>query len=115
MANDTPSDLAKRGKNKEGRNWLRQIGVALLVSRDKRVPVFYREYEGNRHDAKLFLQIINELFDTLQHSANENARLTVVFDKGMNSEENMAAIDARENIHFITTYSRYHADDFNSC
>ena len=111
MASDTPSDLAKRGKNKEGRNWLRQIGVALLVGRDNRIPIFYREYEGNRHDSKLFLQIIDELFETLENHAGEKARITVVFDKGMNSEENIAEIDARENINFITTYSTYYSED----
>jgi transposase len=111
MASNTPSDLAKRGKNKEGRNWLRQIGVALLVDRDKRLPFFYREYEGNRHDSKLFLQVINEVFDTLKSHVGESAKITVVFDKGMNSEENIAEIDARENIHFVTTYSTYYAED----
>ena len=111
MASNTPSDLAKRGKNKEGRNWLRQIGVALLVDRDKRLPFFYREYEGNRHDSKLFLQVTGEVFDTLKSYGGESARITVVFDKGMNSEENIAAIDARENINFITTYSTYYSED----
>lgn len=111
MASDTPSDLAKRGKNKEGRNWLRQIGVALLVSRDKRIPLFYREYEGNRHDSKLFLKIIDELFETLKCHVGENARITVVFDKGMNSDENIAEIDAQEKINFITTYSTYYSED----
>jgi transposase len=111
MASDTPSDLAQRGKNKEGRNWLRQIGVALLVSRDKRLPIFYREYEGNRHDSKLFLQIMHELFDVQKKHAGENAKITVVFDKGMNSDDNIGEIDAQENIHFITTYSTYYSED----
>lgn len=112
MASDTPSDLAQRGKNKEGRNWLRQIGVALAVSRDKRIPLFYREYAGNRHDSKLFLQIIDELFESLKDHAGKHARITMVFDKGMNSEENIAEIDAREDINFITTYSTYYSEDF---
>jgi transposase len=46
MASDTDSELAMRGKNKEGRDWLRQIGLALLVARDTNLPIFYREYEG---------------------------------------------------------------------
>jgi hypothetical protein len=46
MASDTESELAKRGKNKEGRDWLRQIGLALLVDRQTRLPFFYREYEA---------------------------------------------------------------------
>ncbi len=111
MASDTASDLAQRGKNKEGRNWLRQIGVALAVSRDKRIPLFYREYAGNRHDSKLFQQIITELFESLKGHAGKHARITMVFDKGMNSEDNIADIDAREDINFITTYSTYYAED----
>lgn len=109
MASDTDSDLAQRGKSKEGRNWLRQVGVALLVSRDKRIPLYYKEYEGNRHDSKVFLQTMDEMFSALHDSVGEGAALTVVFDKGMNSEDNIAAIDAKENVHFITTYSTYYA------
>ena len=111
MASHTPSELAKRGKNKEGRNWLRQIGVALLVCRNKRLPLFYREYEGNRHDSKVFLQVMGDVFTAMREIAGKQSRMTVVFDKGMNAEENIAAIDANEQINFITTYSTYFAED----
>lgn len=112
MASNTLSELAQRGKDKEGRNWLRQIGLALLVSRDKRLPLFYREYEGNRHDSKVFLEVIDDVFQSMSPSATGNqANMTVVFDKGMNSEDNIAAIDARDNINFITTYSTYYTED----
>ena len=109
MATDTDSALAQRGKSKEGRNWLRQIGVALLVSRDKRIPLYYRKYEGNRHDSKVFLQTMEEMLGAMRDSAGQDV-LTLVFDKGMNSEDNIAAIDAREGVNFITTYSTYFAD-----
>jgi transposase len=111
MAGNTPSDLARRGKNKEGRNWLRQVGVALLVSRKNRLPLYYREYEGNRHDSKLFLRVMDELFSVLDTVSGQRGELTLVVDKGMNSEENFALIDANPRIHFITTYSTYHAED----
>jgi transposase len=110
MATDTDSKLAQRGKNKEGRNWLRQIGVALLVSRDKRTPLYYREYEGNRHDSKVFIQIMDNMFEAMHSSAGEGKELTIVFDKGMNSPDTITAIDAREDVHFITTYSTHYAD-----
>jgi transposase len=109
MASDTKSALAQRGKNKEGRNWLRQVGVALLVSRDKRIPLYYTEYEGNRHDSKVFLQTMKDMFSIMHDSAGEKGVLTVVFDKGMNSEDNIAVIDSKEDINFITTYSPYFA------
>jgi len=111
MASDTQSELAQRGKNKEGRDWLRQIGVALLVSRDHQMPLFYKEYEGNRHDSKLFGRIMDQVLSAMEKAPGENGELTIVFDKGMNSEENIAAIDAGKNFHFITTYSSYFADD----
>ena len=59
MAGGSPSKLAKRGGNKEGGDWLRQIGVALLVARDTRLPFFHGEYEGNRQEnqrVELFLR-----------------------------------------------------------
>jgi transposase len=111
MASHTPSELAKRGKNKEGRDWLRQIGVALLVCRNKRIPLFYREYEGNRHDSKVFLQVMDEIFASMREIVGKSARMTVVFDKGMNADENIGLIDANEQINFITTYSPYYADE----
>lgn len=111
MASHTPSELAKRGKNKEGRNWLRQIGVALLVCRNKRLPLFYREYEGNRHDSKVFPQVMDDVFTAMREIVGKQSRVTVVFDKGMNAEENIAAIDANEQINFITTYSTYFSED----
>jgi transposase len=111
MASDTDSELAMRGKNKEGRDWLRQVGVALLVARDTRLPLYYREYEGNRHDSKIFLRIMEELFAAMTSARDEKAELTLVFDKGMNAEDNFAVIDTHPRIHFITTYSTYYADD----
>lgn len=110
-ASDTESELAVRGKNKEGKDWLRQVGVALLVSRNKQLPLFYREYEGNRHDSKVFRQILDEVLAAMMTSAARKGELTLVFDKGMNSEENISAMDAMEGIHFISTYSSYFAED----
>ena len=110
MASDTDSELAVRGKNKEGKDWLRQVGLALLVAKDTRLPLFYREYEGNRHDAKLFARVLDEVLAVMRkHCQGE---VTVVFDKGMNAEENISTIDAMERVHFVTTYSTYLAEDF---
>lgn len=110
MASDTESELAKRGKNKEGRDWLRQVGLALLVSRETGLPLFYREYEGNRHDSKVFARVLDETINAMGEHCQEE--VTVVFDKGMNAEENITAIDAMEKAHFVTTYSTFLAEEF---
>lgn len=109
MASRTESELAARGKNKEGKDWLRQVGVALLVSRDSELPLFYREYEGNRHDSKIFLRLITEIASVMRGSCS--GEITVVVDKGMNSDDNITAIDAMPGVHFITTYSTHYAED----
>ena len=51
MASDTLSELAQRGHNKASKHHLRQVGVGLLADRVKRLPLYYREYEGNTHDS----------------------------------------------------------------
>ena len=47
----------------------------------------------------------------MRQVAGKDATMTVVFDKGMNADENIALIDANEQIHFITTYSTYYTED----
>jgi len=111
MASDTESELAQRGNNKEGKDWLRQVGVALLVSRGSQIPIFYREFEGNRHDSKVFKRFLGEVLAAMESSSQGRGELTLVFDKGMNSLENVAGIDAASGVHFITTYSPSFAED----
>lgn len=111
MDSKTSSELAVRGHNKEGKHWLRQIGLALLVSRTDQIPLFYREFEGNCHDSKLFNRLLQEIFETLLQLDQSKGELTIVIDKGMNSEDNMKTIDRQEGVHFITTYSVAFAED----
>jgi len=109
MASDTPSDLARRGKSKEGRHNLRQIGLGLLVSRGSRLPLYYCAYPGNLHDSRHFEAVMDEMFGVVCGLNKTKQKLTVVIDKGMNSEGNFAWIDEHSRIHFVTTYSTYFA------
>lgn len=111
LASDTESALAKRGKSKEGRHHLRQIGLGLLVARDTRLPLYYSVYPGNVHDSKQFESIMDEMFGIVCGFHRTKERLTVVVDKGMNAKNNYAWIDDHARIHFITTYSTYFAQD----
>jgi transposase len=108
MDSKTDSELAKRGKNKQGRDWLRQIGLALLVDRGTKLPLYYKEYEGNCHDSKLFGRIMEDILKAMERYGRQD--VTIVVDKGMNAEENFAAIDATEGMGFITTYSPYNEE-----
>jgi transposase len=111
LASHTPSQLARRGKNKDGRHHLRQIGLGLLVTRDSRLPLYYCVYPGNVHDSKQFEAIMDEMFGIVCGLDKTKERLTVVIDKGMNSEGNYAWIDEHSRIHFVTTYSTYFAEE----
>jgi len=111
LASDTPSDLARRGKSKDSRHHLRQIGLGLLVARDSKLPLYYSVYPGNVHDSRQFEAIMDEMFGIVCGLHNTKERLTVVIDKGMNSESNYAWIDDHARIHFVTTYSTYFAQE----
>ncbi len=90
------SELARRGKNKQGRNNLRQISYALFCSRDSGIPVFYDLYEGNRNDAKQF-PVMCEAFEQFMTKLTGQSPLpgstTLIFDKGNNSLVNIKLLD----------------------
>jgi len=111
MAGHTESELAMRGKNKEGKHHLRQIGLGLLVARDSRLPLYYSVYPGNIHDSKHFESIMDEMFGIVCGLNKTKEQLTVVIDKGMNADGNYSWIDEHSRMHFITTYSTYFAQD----
>jgi transposase len=94
------STLAQRGNSKEKRNNLRIIGLALMVSTDFHIPLFHDTYPGNRNDAKEFGSISERLVQRHKALAEAVEDLTIVFDKGNNSEENLAAIDSSP-YHFV--------------
>jgi transposase len=114
MASETDSELARRGKNKAGRDNLRQVGLGLLVARNSRLPLYSVVYPGNTHDSKIFNAIIEDMFQAVLRLQQTKERLTLVTDKGMNSEDNFTWIDEHPRIHFVTTYSTAYAEDLAS-
>ena len=54
---------------------------------------------------------MDEMFGIVCGLHKTKERLTVVIDKGMNSEGNFAWIDDHARIHFVTTYSTYFAQE----
>ena len=94
------SELAQRGHSKEERRSLRIIGVALLVTTDFRLPLLHRTYPGNRPDAPLFQSLADDLARRCREIADGAETLTLVFDKGNNSRENLKWVE-RSPFHFI--------------
>lgn len=91
--------VAKRGKNKQGRCNLRQVSYALFCTTDGHLPLFYDVYEGNRNDAKEFPQVLEKFQRWLKERAGstwKDTKPTLIFDKGNNSADNFALVDALE-------------------
>lgn len=87
--NNTRNTIAQRGRQKQKRNDLRQIGLALLVSEEFQVPLFHRAYQGNLGDQGLFPKAAAEIKKSYDKIFNkcESAQSTLVYDKGNISED----------------------------
>ncbi len=85
----TGSFLARTGHNKQGRHELRQVGLALAVTRDDQLPLFHMLYHGRKHDTKLFPEAMTSLVDRYLALNRGSEKMTVVFDKGNNSDSNI--------------------------
>lgn len=92
--------VAQRGKSKEGRKALRIVGLALLVSADSHVPLFHRTYPGNQSDAPTFASLTEEMVSRYRQITNGAEHVTIIFDKGNNSQDNLQAIE-QSPYHFI--------------
>jgi transposase len=94
------STLAQRGHSKEGRAALRLVGLALVVTADGQVPLLHHTYPGNQADATTFTSLTPVLLGRLQQLTQQVSHVTLVFDKGNNSQANLALLD-RSPLHFV--------------
>src|SRR6266699_3479938 len=83
----TPAELPQRGHNKQKRGDLRQVSLGLMVSADFHIPLFHKVYAGNVNDSTEFRSITEELSTHYRQLAESCDHITLVFDKGNNSEE----------------------------
>lgn len=105
--------IAKRGKSKQRRNDLRQVGLALLATKNFHIPLFHAVYEGNVPDSKLFPEVMEDLKLKYIKTFGSYNEATLVFDKGNISEDAMEALIASGQ-HFVAAIPRSHIEDFFS-
>jgi transposase len=98
------ADLPARGHSKAKRHDLRQVGLALLVSRDFGIPLMHHLYAGNIPDVSLFPALAGELLQRYADLGGESAEATLVFDKGNVSDGAMEEL-AMRGLHFVTALS----------
>ena len=95
-----PAKLPQRGHNKQKRNDLRQVSLGMLVSTDFHVPLFHKVYQGNINDVTEFKTVTEELRQRYVELAKGCEHITLIFDKGNNSEEAFETLDLSE-FHFV--------------
>jgi len=93
--------LAQRGKNKQGRGDLKQINYALFCTRQDHFPLYFDVYEGNRHDSKAFENVIDNFFEAFLSKVHNEKGMTIVFDKGNNSDANFKKFITDSGFHFV--------------
>jgi transposase len=94
-------DIPQRGKNKQKRADLRQIGVALMVSREDQFPLFHKTYRGNKNDVTVFKEMFPSLLNRLRSISKELYDITIIFDKGNNSKDNFKKVDCEEELYYV--------------
>ena len=102
--------IPQRGKSKSKRYDLLQINIGLLVTTDFNVPLLHKTYDGNIHDSKMFPHIIDELTNRLSGFATHCEDITIVCDKGINSEKNINKVDDTP-YHFVGSLKPYDFKD----
>jgi transposase len=96
--------IARRGKNKQHRADLRQVGLALVVSREDLIPLFHLTYQGNLNDATIFTSIVGKLKQRMEQLHLDIKNHSIVFDRGNNSRNNLALVK-EAGLHYVGALS----------
>lgn len=83
------NEQARRGYSRDNRPDCAQVCIGLVVNRDG-LPVAYELFDGNRADVTTFETVV----DTMERTYGKAQRIWVV-DRGMVSEDNLAALRDR--------------------
>jgi transposase len=111
-------DLPARGKQKQKRNDLRQVGVAMLCSREHGIPLWHRTYKGNMADSTCFAEVLSSVRQRALDIHKDIESLTLVYDKGNVSQANQQQVDDL-NLHYVSALTvasqRKLVDKANAC
>lgn len=106
---DPDRQLAKPGHAKDGNRQAKLVGLAAAVT-EEHLPVYHRIYPGNENDARLFQEVVGTMVAQLVKFGVVADELTFVFDKGVNSEDGLAAVHDAE-VHFLSSLKRNQVRD----
>lgn len=98
--------LAQRGKNKQKRMDLRQLGLLLLVTRQDHLPLFHKIYQGNLQDRTVFKKYFQAMVNRFKLISGSLEDITIIFDQGNNSKETLKEVDST--LYFVGALSPSH-------
>jgi transposase len=104
---NTHCTIAQRGKNKQHRGDLRQVGLALVVSREDFIPLFHLTYQGNFNDATVFKSVVEKIKTRMEELHLDPQSHSIVFDRGNNSKNNLSLVK-KSGLHYIGALSPSH-------
>lgn len=91
-------EMAQFGHSKSGVSGLRQVNLSLLVTKDCGIPLWHHTYDGNINDVSEFKEFITSLTSRITYFSKNCKNITLIFDKGNNSKNNIKNIG--KNLHF---------------
>ena len=99
--------IAQRGKNKQKRTDLRQVGLAMVVSRKDLTPIFHETYQGNKNDSTIFRNLLIKIRKRLLDLGMNVDMHTIVFDRGCNAKKNLEIISNLK-MHYVGALTPFH-------
>jgi len=103
--------LPARGHNKQKRDDLRQVGIALLCSRHGGIPLWHQTYGGQVADAACFADVLPTIRQRLVDLERDVETVTLIYDKGNVSRENQKRVDDSQ-LHYVTSLTAASQHEF---
>jgi len=85
--------IAQRGRNKQGRHNLRQVGLSYVLDGTHGLSLYHHVYPGNLTDTEEFSTSLPRLLQFLDENQIARDSVTLVFDKGSAALANTLALD----------------------
>lgn len=88
---ETIEDLLRKGKAKDKQFGKNLVGLGLVIN-EENIPFIHETYPGNEHDANILPILVDRITKRLKSLKVDPKSVTVVMDKGNNSEDNLNMI-----------------------
>jgi len=103
------SELAQTCHSKDSKNYLKHVGLLMIIEKKYGIPLFSQVYQANRHDSKVFSAIVSDLIITLKELCGKDSNLIIVLDRGNNSKKNFTSMSGE--ISWVGALVTSHYDD----